>query len=230
MSTVKVTFLCFALCSLFAIASSQNTCHLRELDICAANLAVFAQGTGKGSVDDATIDRQCASITDAAGCIANYTKVCLTPTQRELSSLLFDETSKIQQEYCSKEGKLRKMYMKHAPCLASVSKEQKPCFKLLQAGLESISRAQWDKRIPYLCCTYHRLRGCFENLVKEKCGNEPLEMLHQLMRALLSRIPDLMCAEYQNENELCQEVPTIVAEGARSTSLINRLLSAYAGI
>ena len=216
--------------ALATMAWCQNTCHLRELDICAATLATFVQSTGKGAVNDAIIDRQCSSITEAVDCMANYTDVCLTETQKQMSDLLFDGAGKLQKEYCTKDSHLRKMYIKHAPCLAQVSNEQKTCLKLLQAGIESLSKAKWTKRIPYLCCTYHRLRGCYENLVKEKCGSEPLQMLHQLMRAILSRIPDLMCAEHTDPSDLCTEVPKSVPEGTKSTSLINRLLSAYAKI
>ena len=222
-------FVCIVLSCAFSSVVGQNTCHLRELDICAANLAVFAQGAGKFDTQ-AMIDRQCGAITDAAECISNYTELCLTDTQKQLSDILFDGASKIQKEYCNKSSNLRAMYVQHAPCLSEVSKEQKSCLKLLQAGLESLNKAPWNKRIPYLCCTYHRLRGCFEDLVKAKCGNDPLDMLHQLLRAVFSRIPDLMCTEHKDDSDTCHEVPRTVPEGTRSTSLINRLLSAYANI
>lgn len=212
------------------VVNSQSTCHFRELDICAANLAVFAQGAGKAEVTDATVDRQCTSITDAADCISNYTDVCLTDTQKQLSDMLFDGAAQIKREYCNKTGQLRALYIKHAPCLAEVSKEQKSCLKLVQAGLESLHKAQWNKRIPYLCCTYHRLRDCFRNLIEAKCGDEPLAMMNQLMRAILSRIPDLMCIDIKDESEICNEVPRSLPEGTKSTFLINRLLSAYAKI
>lgn len=215
----------------FETTSAQNTCHLRELDICAASLAVFAQRSTRDQSDThLMIDRQCVAITDAADCISNFTELCLTETQKQLSDTLFDGVSKLQKEYCDKKSSLRAMYVQHAPCLAEVSKEQKSCLKLFQAGLESVNKAVWNKRIPYLCCTYHRLTGCVQDLVRTKCGDEPLSIMNGLIRATVSRIPDLMCAEHNDNSEICTEVPRTVPEGTRSSSLINRLLSAYANI
>ena len=215
----------------YETVSAQNTCHLRELDICAANLAVFAQGGARGQSDtNSMINRQCSAISEVTECISNYTELCLTDTQKQLSDTLFDGASKIQKEFCNKTSSLRAMYVQHAPCLSLVSKEQKSCLKLLQAGLESVNKAEWKQRIPYLCCTYHRVTGCVQDLVRQKCGDEPLGMMNQVIRAMVSRIPDLMCAEQKDDSELCNQVPRTVPEGTKATSLINRLLSAYANI
>lgn len=211
------------------VNTQQNTitnCNLRNLDVCLISLSVFAQSTG--TVTEADIDRQCIFINETIECLINYGDSCMTETQSQLLDLLFDGAYQIQDTYCQRNSSLRNLYIKNAPCIASVGKETKTCLKQMQAGFDTITTAKWNKKLPYACCTIRQLKNCTETLVREKCGEEPLEFMDKMMRVGLSRIPDLMCPpdEYSAESPICLEIPTSVPKVSKSTSLLNKLLSA----
>lgn len=228
-SLTIVTFVtCFM--STYSPVTSQNTitnCNLRNLDVCLISLSVFAQTPVV--VTDADIDRQCIFINETTSCLSRYAEDCMTDSQAELMDLVFDGAYQMQDSYCMPNSSLRNLYMKHAPCIASIGKEAKGCFKILQSSMEAITTTKWNKKIPYMCCTYHKLKNCIETAVKSKCGDEPLEFVHSMMRATLSRVPDLMCPpdEYTPETAICSEIPTTVPKVSKSTSLLNKLLNAY---
>lgn len=211
--------------------ASSNTitnCNLRNLDVCLISLSVFAQT--QGSVKESDIDRQCIFINETTECLANYADECMTETQSQILDIMFDGANQMQDLYCTRNTPLRNLYIKHAPCLNSIGKETKGCFKLLQSGMETITTTkERGKKIPYMCCTYHKLKNCTASVVREKCGEEPLEFMNLMMRVVLSRIPDLMCPpeEYTPESPVCLEIPTSPPKVSKSTSLLNKLLSAY---
>jgi hypothetical protein len=152
--------------------------------------------------------------------------------QQQLADFMFDGTSKLQKDYCTPGSSLRKLYLKHAPCLNTASREQKPCIKDLQVAFEAVTSAKWDKRVPLGCCAYKRVHKCMTDLIEQKCGAETVDFLKQLMQAVLSRLPDLMCDEFSLGSKTCKELPPVgsAPKGGRSTSILNRLLSAYTNI
>jgi len=152
--------------------------------------------------------------------------------QRPLADLMFEGSARLQKDYCTPGSSLRKLYLKHAPCLNSVSKDQRPCIKDLQVAFEAVTSAKWDKRLPLGCCAFKRVRKCMMELVDTKCGEETVNFVNELMQAALSRLPDLMCEEFTLTSKACKELPPIgsAPKGGRSTSILNRLLSAYTNI
>ena len=230
--TSSILFATLVVCILSTCSpvSSQNTitnCNLRNMDVCLISLSVFAQTPVV--ITDADIDRQCIFINETTACLSRYADDCMTDSQAELMDLIFDGAFQMQDSYCMPNSTLRNLYKKHAPCLSSIGKEAKGCFKILQSSMEAITTTKWNKKIPYMCCTYHKVRTCIEEAVKSKCGEEPLEFTHAMMRATLSRVPDLMCPpdEYTPETAICSEIPTTVPKVSKSTSLLNKLLNAY---
>lgn len=152
--------------------------------------------------------------------------------QRQLADMMFEGTGKLQKDYCTQGSPLRKLYLKHAPCLSTVVKDQKPCIKDLQVAFEAVTAAKWDKRVPLGCCAYRRVRKCMTELIEQKCGQDTVDFLNDLIQAALSRVPDLMCDEFSLGSKACKELPAVgsAPKGGRSTSILNRLLSAYTNI
>jgi len=208
---------------------AQN-CHLRELDLCAASLLVFTQGPSATANTDAELDRQCTFIKEADDCIRNYTATCATDLQQQLANLVFDGASKIQTDYCTQGSQLREMYKKHSPCLRkAMNTAQKPCVKDLQVAFEAMNAAPWNKRTGIGCCAFNRVGTCMSTAVNKECGEETVSFVRNMTSALLSRLPDLMCGEFGPESKICTELPPPGSEpkGGKSTSILNRLLSAY---
>ena len=181
---------------------------------------------------DKDIDRQCTSFKEAGSCLKNFTRKCLTTTQKQLANSLSDGAQKLQKEFCTPGSAFRQSYLKHAPCLNTALKEQKPCIKDLQVSFEKVTEAKWDKRIPLGCCAYRRTRDCIVKLIEQKCGQETVKFVNDFLRAALSRLPELACQKYSLSSATCKELPPFgtAPKGGRSTSVLNRLLSAYTNI
>jgi len=210
-----------------------QSCHLRELDLCAATLLVFTQNPSGIAITDNELNKQCGYLREADTCLRNFTKRCTTPLQRELISFVTEGSSRLLKEYCSVGTQLRQSYLKHAPCLNQAQKTQKTCMKDLQAALETVANVEWDKRIPVGCCSYRRFSKCVENKVESRCGKEAVEFMKLLLRMALSRLPDIICQGYGAENQECRALLPPAGtnpKGARSNSVLSRLFSAYTGL
>ncbi|RWS23704.1 hypothetical protein B4U80_09245, partial [Leptotrombidium deliense] len=210
-----------------------QTCHLRELDLCAATLLVFTQNPSGIATSENDLNKQCGYLREADTCLRNYTKKCMTPLQRELVSFITEGSMRLLKEYCTSGSQVRQNYLKHATCLNQAQKSQRNCVKDLQAALETVTAVEWDKRIPAGCCAYRRFQMCTENLVESKCGKEAVEFMNIMLRMALSRLPDIVCQGYGPETQECKTLlpaPGTAPKGARSNSVLSRLFSAYTGL
>lgn len=210
-----------------------QSCHLRELDLCAATLLVFTQNPAGIATTDGDLNKQCGHLHEADGCLKNFTKKCSTPLQRELITFVSEGSSRLLNEYCTEGTAVRQNYLKHAPCLNQAQKGQRSCVKDLQAALETVTSVEWDKRIPAGCCAYRRFQGCTEGIVEKNCGKEAVEFMNIMLRMALSRLPDIVCQGYGSDNPECRQLlppPGTNPKGAKSSSVLSRLFSAYTGL
>jgi len=210
-----------------------QSCHLRELDLCAATLLVFTQNPSGIATSDNELNKQCGYLREADTCLRNFTRRCTTPLQRELINFVTEGSMRLLKEYCTTGTQLRQSYLKHAPCLNQAQRNQKVCIKDLQAALEIVTSVEWDKRIPAGCCAYRRFQGCTENMVESKCGKEAVEFMNLLLRMALSRLPDIVCQGYGPEAQECKSLlppPGTTPKGNRSNSVLSRIFSAYTGL
>jgi len=215
------------------IAHAQSSCHLRELDLCAATLLVFTQSPSGVATGENELDKQCGYLKEADSCLRNFTRRCTTPLQRELIGFVTEGSLRLLDEYCTRGSQLRQSYLKHASCLNVATRGQKTCIKDLQAAFEVITSVEWDKRIPAGCCAYRQLMKCTENLIETKCGKEAVEFMHLLLRMALSRLPDIVCQGYTPQSQSCKSLlppPGTAPKGSRSNSVLSRLFSAYTGL
>jgi len=213
--------------------NAQATCHLRELDLCAATLLVFTQSPSGIATGDNELDKQCGYLKEADTCLRNYTRRCTTPLQRELVTFITEGSTRLMKDYCTRGSQLRQHYLKHATCLNQATRGQKGCIKDLQAAFEVITSVEWDKRVPSGCCAYRQFMKCTENLIESKCGKEAVEFTKILMRIALSRLPDIMCQGYGPNTSTCKSLlppPGTLPKGSRSSSVLSRLFSAYTGL
>ncbi|XP_054161722.1 uncharacterized protein LOC128959741 [Oppia nitens] len=232
---VVFTWLCAALLSIrgYQTSVSAQSCHLRELDLCAATLLVFTQNPAGIATTENELNKQCGYLREADFCLRNYTRRCSTPLQRELIQFVTEGSLRLLSEYCTRGSQLQHSYLKHASCLNSAQRTQRICVKDLQAALEVVTQVEWDKRIPAGCCAYRRFLQCIENLVESRCGKEAVEFMKLLLRMALSRLPDIVCQGYGHENSECKTLlppAGTYPKGPRSNSILSRLFSAYTGL
>lgn len=219
------------------VSAQAQSCHLRELDLCAATLLVFVQSPGGLAVNEAEINKQCVHLREADTCLRNFTKRCMTPLQRELINFTANSTYQLMDDYCAKGSAFRSSYLKHASCLNQVQKkEQKNCIRDLQVALEALSSAsngETSKRIHLACCAYRRFDSCMSHQVESKCGKEALQFVRSTVERITSRLPDKFCRNQKPEGQECKTLlpkPGTLPKGSKSSSVISRLVSAYTGL
>lgn len=213
-----------------------QSCHLRELDLCAASLLVLTQAPSGLAINEPEINKQCVHLREADTCLRNYTRRCMTPIQRELVTFSANSTLQLMNDYCSRGSALRTNYLKHAQCINQVQKkEQKNCIKDLQASLELLT-ANGDentKRLQLACCTYRKFEACLGSQLEKKCGKETLNFVGTIMRRATSRLPEVVCRHYKPDGQECKALlpkPGITPKGSKSNSILSRLFSAYTGL
>lgn len=213
-----------------------QSCHMRELDLCAATLIVFTQSPAGLAVNDHDLNRQCGYLKEADNCIKNYTRRCATPVQRQMVSFMGEGPMDLLEEYCKPGTEIRKAYLKHATCLNGAQKShQKVCIKDLQIAFESLTSTgdNLQKRLPLGCCTFKRFENCIGSQVEKKCGKEALNFINLVLKRAFSRMPDMLCRNYKPDGRECKAVlpqPGTQPKGAKSNSAISRLFSAYTGV
>ncbi|XP_023218019.1 uncharacterized protein LOC111620334 [Centruroides sculpturatus] len=171
-------------------------------------------------------------IREANQCFRNFTHRCLTSLQRELLSFVGEGSEKLLEQYCTPGTELRASYLRHAPCLQNANHEQKKCLTDIQAALEAIGNAAFDKRIPISCCAYQRYLSCAKSTVENKCGKAAVDFMQLLLRMAASRLPDIICSGYGTQNKECLTLlpkDGTAPEGSRSESVLSRLFAAYLG-
>ena len=79
---------------------------------------------------------------------------------------------------------------------------------------------------------YNKLNACQRDVIEPKCGTEAYELTNELFRASFSRLPSVSCAKYDYNSKACaQLLPPAgsVPKGAKSHSVLSKLLTAYVG-
>lgn len=129
----------------------EHSCHLRELDLCLAPVAVLTQGTQGNPVNNAEINRQCKILVETETCLSNYTTRCSTDMQEQLINLLADGGLDTIRELCKPKSKLRESYLKHGDCINKQEKDQRVCMRDFQVSLEKAAEIEWQDRLKLGC-------------------------------------------------------------------------------
>ncbi|XP_022655302.1 uncharacterized protein LOC111270072 [Varroa jacobsoni] len=222
----------FSTCTLIALTlftSEANTqsCHLRELDICAVSSVAF----NKVATTEHEIDRYCNLFEDAKECFFNYTRKCMTPLHRELLNFGIEGAKELSSKFCKRGDRLRNDYLKHAPCIARAMPEGKKCLQDARTGFEKIEEAKFQDRISTACCTYMRYQNCLTGAVAGRCGEKAVQYGHILVRMASSNLIDIMCQGYDT-NPVCKKLlpPPGTKPKGNSKSVVSKLFAAYVGI
>lgn len=213
-----------------------QSCHLRELDLCAATLVVFMQTSSGLAINEQDLTKQCGYLREADTCMKNYTRRCTTPLQRQMVGFMGEGPMDLLEEYCKPGSDLRKAYLKHATCLnGSQKNHQKTCIKDLQVAFEQLTSdaENLTKRLPLGCCTFRRFESCIGSQVEKKCGKEALNLINLILKRAFSRMPDMLCRNYKPDGADCKAVLPVSGtqpKGSKSSSVLSRLFSAYTGV
>lgn len=159
-----------------ATGAAARSCHLRELDVCAAPLLPIAQSI---ATSEAELNKHCDLLREANTCLVQYSRTCMTPMQRELVTAANLTLGATLDELCTPiknnnnnneienstdtgaggNRKFRSTFLRHAKCLATVHKahHQKTCLREVLPSIEALvspqssSMASADRRLVLGC-------------------------------------------------------------------------------
>jgi hypothetical protein len=129
---------------------SQQTCHMRELDLCLASLTVFFQGN-QHPVTNAEVNRQCKVLMETETCLSNFTSRCMTENQAQMVDMFAEGGLNTIRELCKPQSKLRSSYLRHGDCINGQYKSQKVCMRDFQVSLEKAVDIEWQERLKLAC-------------------------------------------------------------------------------
>lgn len=210
----------------------EESCHLRELDLCLASITVFTQSSNSHPITNSEINRQCVILNETETCLSNFTTRCMTDMQSGLFTMFADGGLDTIRELCKPHSKMRDSYLKHGDCINKQEKAQRICMRDFQASLEKAADIDWQERLKLGCCAFNKLHACVRDIIEPKCGPDAYELSQKLFRATFSRLPSLSCAKYEWQSKSCSNLlppAGTIPKGPRSSSVLSKLLSAYTG-
>lgn len=210
----------------------EESCHLRELDLCLASVTVFTQSSNTHPITNNEINRQCVILNETESCLTNFTSRCMTDMQSGLFTMLADGGLDTIRELCKPQSKIRDSYLKHGDCINKQERGQRACMRDFQASLEKAADIDWQERLKLGCCAFNKLHACVRDLVEPKCGSDAYELSQKLFRASFSRLPTISCTKYEHGSKVCGSLlppAGTIPKGPKSHSVLSKLLSTYTG-
>ncbi|OQR79140.1 hypothetical protein BIW11_00194 [Tropilaelaps mercedesae] len=206
---------------------SANSCHLRELDLCAAT----ALSVNKIPVTLAEVDSCCALGKDAKQCVDTFLQRCATPLQREIIGFITEGAVRTAERFCTKGDAIQTQYLDNAVCLAKAQPETKMCFDDVRAGLERLETVNIEDRITTACCIVTRYNKCVIGIVETICGENIIDYGLLVARMISGNTVNELCQGFDS-NPICKNL--LPAPGTKATgtskSIASKLLNAYASM
>ncbi|GFT94294.1 uncharacterized protein NPIL_607701 [Nephila pilipes] len=220
---------------LLAVAANQvyaQTCHLREVDLCVA-IGMFHYQSNGIPPDDEKVTEWCETMQEVRECMGNFTDKCLSPLQKELLGL-FAGSDTIAKELCTSGSELRTNYLAHSECLADGSEtdEFKTQMKDLHVMIETMFDIPFKKRFPLMCCGFRRFHEQIEEMTQKRCGEESVAMIRNIMKMLVTDLPEIICQRYDPNSEECTSIlpPSgTPSKGPENQSQLGKLLDTISG-
>lgn len=211
-----------SLCSSAEAAS--DPCHMRELDLCAADAA----GGKKVPSNDAEVESHCNLAKGTKNCTDDYIAKCATPLQKELLQFVSEGPKQTADDFCSKDSTIRKNYLKHASCLAKAQGKEKECTSDMQAALEKLEQAKHQDRVATACCAHVRHQKCSESIIESMCGKEAIEYGQLILRMVSGDLPNVMCQGFDANPQCSSLLPAPgTAPKGNNKSMIGKIMKAY---
>lgn len=134
------------------IGADANSCHWRELELCAVGAGSLFQNPNGIPQSELEFKRQCEYLKESADCIRSYKSRCLTENQGALVSLFGGDLLRLEEDLCTNGTEFRQAYMKHVGCLREVQKKyQHDCVTDLQVGFQWIHKLNTTTRLATGC-------------------------------------------------------------------------------
>ncbi|GFR32960.1 uncharacterized protein TNCT_656841 [Trichonephila clavata] len=104
--------------------------------------------------------------------------------------------------------------------------------KDLQVMIETMFDVPFKKRFPLMCCGFRRFHKKTEEMTSKRCGEDSVSMIRNIMKMLVTDLPDIICQRFDPKSEECQSVlpPSgTPSKGADNQSQLGKLMDTVFG-
>jgi hypothetical protein len=180
---------------------------MREVDLCIATMLLSA--TEGVPATDEEVDRVCEPVQEGIDCMGNYSASCFTPLFQEVFDMVMAEPKKYQNLMCTHGTEERARYMKNAPCFQKTLSGDniRPHIEDLMAALEAATEANFQERIPIMCCGIQRMFKATTSMVEAQCGKAVLDEGGMMIGMSFTALSDVFCRGYEPESSKCSSLP-----------------------
>jgi len=227
-------FSCLAvfLLAIFATEVQSQACHLREVDLCVA-IGMFHYQSNGIPPDEEKVDEWCETMQEVRDCMGNFSMKCMSPLQRELMGLM-SGSDEIALEFCQQGSDVRSNYLEHAECLAEGSEtdEFKNHMKDIQVVIENMFEVPFKQRFPLMCCGFRRFHIATEAMTAQRCGQESVDMIRNIMKMITTDLPETICQTFDPASDQCTAImpPSgTPSKGAENKSQLGKLMDTVFG-
>lgn len=134
------------------LGPSSDSCHLRELEICAIGGLSILQNPNGLPVREVELKRQCEFFNESVQCFEDFKGRCLHQLQVSVLDLFTSQLNGLAEQFCEPQSELRKNYTRHVACLRNIQRKfQRRCATDLQVGFEAIHKTSADLRLATAC-------------------------------------------------------------------------------
>ncbi|KAJ3641198.1 hypothetical protein Zmor_027713 [Zophobas morio] len=190
-------------------------CGPEHLVHCAEHLTVLTDSGLTFATNKSDLDRMCPDLRDAVRCIHGYSRHCMSLEQREHFKTLFHGTVLMVENLCRNET-YQEEYLKYAPCMKQVEKQNEVCLKTYTDEMKEIeSRTQQettadpdlvtyqkrkrevaDEGIRSVCCSFQRYVECSTHTMRRACGEDAARFSKDFLDKMSSSLIRMHCSEY----------------------------------
>ncbi|EFA07708.1 uncharacterized protein LOC100141683 isoform X2 [Tribolium castaneum] len=196
------------------IRGHQN-CGPEHLVHCAKPLSVLTDSGLTFATNKPELDRMCPDLRDAVKCIHGYTRHCMSMEEREHFKTLFHGTVIMVEDLCRNET-YQTEYLKYAPCMKKVEKQNEMCLKTYTKAMKEIEsrteeqvtdepdlvtyqkrkRETADEGIRSVCCSFQRYVECSTHTMRRACGEDAADFSREFLDKISSSLIRMHCNEY----------------------------------
>ncbi|KAH7639206.1 hypothetical protein DERF_005839 [Dermatophagoides farinae] len=194
-------------------SSSTLTCtetNLANADLCGEKLFFVGKNSRPFPVNETELNDYCNETIQLIKCVRKFTEQCAKNSeQKQLANVMLYTVRSLHRSTCgSKTKRLQLLHM--SSCVNSLRKQSSHCMNqmLIRFG-QALGLQQQNNRIPYGCCSFHRMKSCvLEHAERQPkyCDSKSIEYFDQYISNMAGNTLQLMCSDYDGDSDRCQRI------------------------
>ncbi|XP_067139777.1 uncharacterized protein [Centruroides vittatus] len=181
-----------------------NRCEIEIIGSCVLQISQFAREFGNiFPGNEIELTRQCQIFQEVRSCIYNYSRKCVTSTDKAIHHFSYNGTADKMKEFCNPSKQLYKDYLEKASCIKRNYGDVMSCFRDNLSSLLLIFQDYSKDKAEIFCCALNNLRRCILTLYESKCGAKVIPLMKLQIEFIYSEWIIEMCNPYFHLIEDC---------------------------